>query len=187
MEKTSPAKVPVFIWVVIIALLAGLYGYAAYWDPARPENTVRNYYQAYLAGDYDKVANNLSVFWALRLLPQYMDMDAPELLANRAEIEKELSQVIKEMESMYGDTHNDVTIEILKPYTKEGSASAVVVYKFKEDSQAAGMGAAILIKEQGRFRIFTMTPIDDSSLSQVDAVNIKAMDENFIELISAPE
>lgn len=183
MENTPPAKVPVFIWVVIVVLLAALYGYAAYWDPNRPEKTVQNFYQAYFAGDYETVSSNLSVFWAVRLLPQYADMDSAELLAKRAEIEKELFQVISEVESMY-TAPPDIKIEIMKPYTKEGTYSAVVVYKFTEKSKDAGMEAAILIKEQGKFRIFTMTQVDEKSLSQIKAVNINELDANFQELLS---
>jgi len=166
--------------------LAALYGYAAYWDPNRPEKTVQNFYQAYFTGDYKTVSSNLSVFWAVRLLPQYADMDSVELLTKRAEIEENLFQVISEVESMY-DAPRDISIQILKPYTKEGTYSAVVVYKFMEKSKEAGMEAAILIKEQGKFRIFTMTPVDEQSLSQIKAVNISELDANFLELQSGVE
>jgi len=186
LEKTTPAKVPVFIWVVIVALLAGLYGYAAYWDPARPEKTVQNFYQAYFKGDYDTVASNLSVFWAVRLLPQYAEMNAADLLANRAEIEKEISQVIGEVESMY-TAPPDITIEIMRPYTQEGTTGAVVVYKFKDKSEEMGMEAAILIREKGRFRILNMTPVDEQDLPQIKAVNISEMDANFNELLTSAE
>ncbi|HPF20411.1 MAG TPA: hypothetical protein PLC88_03650 [Syntrophomonas sp.] len=186
MANTPRAKVPVFIWFVIVVLLAALYGYAAYWDPNRPEKTVQNFYQAYFTGDYKTVSSNLSVFWAVRLLPQYADMDSVELLTKRAEIEENLFQVISEVESMY-DAPRDISIQILKPYTKEGTYSAVVVYKFMEKSKEAGMEAAILIKEQGKFRIFTMTPVDEQSLSQIKAVNISELDANFLELQSGVE
>ncbi len=186
MENTPPAKVPAFIWVVIVVLLAALYGYAAYWDPNRPEKTVQHFYQAYFTGDYETVSSNLSVFWAVRLLPQYADLDASELLAKRAEIEKELYQVISEVESMY-DAPRDIKIEIMKPYTKEGTYSAVVVYKFLEKSEEAGMEAAILIKEQGRFRIFTMTQVDEQSLAQIKAVDMNELDANFQELMAEAE
>ncbi len=186
MANTPRAKVPVFIWFVIVVLLAALYGYAAYWDPNRPEKTVQNFYQAYFTGDYKTVSSNLSVFWAVRLLPQYADMDSVELLTKRAEIEENLFQVISEVESMY-DAPRDISIQILKHYTKEGTYSAVVVYKFMEKSKEAGMEAAILIKEQGKFRIFTMTPVDEQSLSQIKAVNISELDANFLELQSGVE
>lgn len=183
MENTPRAKVPRFLYVVIILLLAGLYSYAAYFDPTRPEKTVENFYQAYFSGDYDTVSSNLSVFWAVRLLPQYAQMKPAELLANRAKIEKELSKVIAEVEKTNA-APKDIKIEIMKPYTKEGENSAVVVYKFMEKSKEAGMEAAIMIKEQGRFRIFTMTPVDKQGLAQVKAVNIDELNTNFQELLA---
>lgn len=182
--QTPPAKVPVFIWVVIIALLAAMYGYAAYWDPSRPEKVVQNFYKAYFNEDYDTVASNLSVFWAVRLLPQYAEMKPAELISKRPEIEKSISQVIKEVEAAY-NTPRDIKITILKQYTKEGSTGAVVVYKFTEKSKNVGMEASILIKEQGRFRIFTMTPIDEQSLPEIKSVKIGELDEQFNELLAA--
>ncbi len=186
MDNTPQAKVPVFIWVVIVAILAAMYGYASYWDPTRPEQTVKNFYHAYFNQDFDTVASNLSVFWAVRLLPQYADMNSAELLANRAEIEKELCQVITEVESMY-DAPRNISLEIMKPYTKEGPNSAVVVYQFKENSEKAGMEAAILIKEQGRFRIYNMTPVDEQTLPDIEAVNISELDAYFSQMLTSSE
>lgn len=186
MENTPRTHVPRFLWVVIILLLASLYSYAAYFDPARPEKTVDNFYQAYFSGDYNTVSSNLSVFWAVRLLPQYAEMSPAELLENRAKIEKDLSKVIAEVESANADPH-DIKIEIMKSYTKEGVNSAVVVYKFIEKSKEVGMEAAIMIKEEGRFRIFTMTPVDESSLEQIKDVNITELDANFLELLATTE
>jgi len=186
LENTSPAKVPAFLWAVIIVLLASMYSYAAYFDPTRPNKTVENFYQAYFSGDYDTVASNLSVFWAVRLLPQYAEMKPAELLANRAKIEKELSQAIAEVEKTNA-APKDIKIEVMKPYTKEGETSAVVVYKFMQKSKEAGMEAAILIKEQGRFRIFTMTQVDEQSLAQIKAVDISELDTNFKELLATTE
>jgi hypothetical protein len=183
LENTSQAKVPAFLWVVIIALLAGMYSYAAYFDPTRPNKTVENFYQAYFSGDYDTVASNLSVFWATRLLPKYAEMKPAELLTNRAKIEKELSKAIAGAEKTNA-APKDIKIKVLKPYTKEGTSSAIVVYKFIQKSKEAGMEAAILIKEQGRFRIFTMTQVDAQSLAQIKAVDISELDTNFEQLLT---
>jgi hypothetical protein len=184
LEKTPQAKVPVFIWVVIVAILAAMYGYAAYWDPTRPEQTVKNFYHAYFQRDYSTVTSDLSVFWAVRLLPQYANMSSADLLANRTKIEKELRQIFSEVNST-SDTPKDISLEIMKPYTKEGTTSAIVVYKFKEKSKELGMEAAILIKEQGRFKIFTTTPVDEQSLSLIKAEDISELDTSFEKLLTS--
>jgi len=186
LENTPQAKVPVFIWVVIVAILAAMYGYAAYWDPTRPEQTVKNFYHAYFNQDYDTVASDLSVVWAVRLLPQYADTNYSELLANRGEIEKELRQVFSEVGSTY-NAPKDISLEIMKPYTKEGTNSAMVVCKFKVKSEEAGMDFVILIKEQGRFRIYNTTTVDEQSLPEIEAIDINELDANFAELLTASE
>ncbi|MDD3895355.1 MAG: hypothetical protein PHU36_10130, partial [Syntrophomonadaceae bacterium] len=61
------------------------------------------------------------------------------------------------------------------------------VYKFKDKSEEMGMEAAILIREQGRFRILNMTPVDEQDLPQIKAVNISEMDANFNELLTSAE
>ncbi len=186
MENTKSNGAPRFLWVVIILLLAGMYSYAAYYDPARPDNTVKKFYQAYYNKDYNTVASNLSVFWAVRLLPQYAAMSPAELLENRPKIEADISKVIANIEGNNPSPKN-IKIEVLRPYTKIGLNSAIVVYQFKEKDKVQGMEAAILINEKGRFRIFTMTPVDTQGLEQVKAVNIKELDANLQQLLEAKE
>ncbi len=186
MENTARAGVPKWIWVVIVALLASMYSYAAYFDPTRPDKTVENFYQAYFDRDYDTVASNLSVFWAVRFLPEYADMSPTELVNNRAKIEKDISKFIASAEKNIASP-KDIKIEIMKPYTKIGNNSAIVVYEFKEKNASQGMEAAIMIKEKGRFRIFTMTPVDTQGLDQVKAVKIEELDANFQQLLEAKE
>lgn len=186
MENTSPAREPRFLWVLIIVLLASMYTYAAYFDPASPEKTVENFYQAYFTKDYNAVASNSSVFWAVRFLPQYAEMTPTELVNNRAKIEADIIKVIASMEKS-NPIPKDIRIEIMKEYTKKGNYGAIVVYQFKEAGKTGGMEAAILIKEAGRFRIFTMTTVDPQGLDQVKAVDVNELDANFLQLLTPEE
>ena len=184
MENTSPARVPRFIWVVVIAILASMYTYAVYFDPTNPEKTVENYFQAYLTKDYNTVASNLSVFLAARSLPQYAEMTPAELLSNRAKIEKDLSKVVASMDKS-NPVPKNITIEVMPEYTKKGTNAAIVLYQFKVAGKDSGMQAAILIKEKGRFRIIDMTAIDPLALEQIKAENIDTLDTNFEQLLTA--
>lgn len=184
MENTAPSRVPPYIWVVIIALLASMYTYAAYFDPSTPEKTVENFYEAYFAKNYDTVASNSSVFWAVGYLPQYGTMTPAELLENRAQIESDISKLLASMESMNSAPEN-ITIEVLKDYTKIGTSSAIVVYQFKEAGKAGSTAAAILIKEENRFRIFAVTPIDPQNLAQIKELDVAELDANFEQLLTA--
>lgn len=184
MENTSPARVPRFIWVVILVLLASMYSYAVYFDPINPEKTVKDFYQAYFTHDYETVASNSSVFWGVTFLPQYAEMSPAEMVKNRDKIEKDISKVIASMEKS-NPIPKDITIEVMPEYTTQGDYSAIVLYQFKEAGKAGGMEVALLIKENGRFRVLNMSPIDPQSLDQVKKVDIKELDASFKQLLTA--
>ncbi|MDD4801442.1 MAG: hypothetical protein PHF24_00675 [Syntrophomonas sp.] len=181
-DKPFRPGVPRFIFVVIIALLASMYWYAAYVDTSPPEKTVNNFYQAYFERDFDTVAKNLSVFWSVRFLPDYAGMSPAQLLEQRAQIESDISKIIADIEKE-NTIPKGVSIEILEDYTKIGELSAIVVYMFKENGKDNGMETALLIKENGQLRIFNMSPIDSQTLTQIKAVDINILDENFDSLL----
>jgi hypothetical protein len=185
-EQTGPRKVPRALLVIIVLCLAALYGWAAYGDaPASaPEKTVNNFYTAYFNRDYPTVAENLSVFWSVRFLPDYASMSAVELLENRSQIESAVAQVIADIEAD-NQLPEDVSIEIMKDYTKIGQKSAVVVYQFKEKEAVTSMEVAILILEDEKFRIFNMSAVDDSVLAQIQDLDIETIDQNFTDLMTS--
>ena len=176
-------RVPRFIFVVIIAIFAAMYWYAAYGDTPAPEKTVKTFYQAYFDRDFDTVAKNLSVFWSVRFLPDYASMSPEQLLENRTKIEADISKVIADIEKE-NSVPKGVSIEVMKEYTKMGKNSAIVVYSFKENGKDTGMETALLIKEKGQLRIFNMSPIDPETLEQIKAVDINVLDENFDSLLT---
>jgi len=185
-ETPGPSRVPRGLFVIIILCLAALYGWAVYGDTPAPEKTVKNFYAAYFDRNYETVSQNLSVFWAARFLPEYAEMDAAELVADRANIEKGIAGVIGEIEAE-NQLPEGLSIEIMKDYTKIGEKSAIVVYEFKENNEVTSKEAAILIMENGQFRIFNMSAIDDSALEQIKNFDMKILDENFTELLTSPE
>jgi len=163
-----------------------MYYYAAYIDDTGPEQTVTKFYQAYFVRDFDTVSQNLSVFWAVRFLPQYGDMTPAQLLENRAAIEKDLSEVLAEGEK---DTviPENMTVAVKKEYTKEGKNSAVVVYEIKENGKTTNTEAAVLIRENDKMRILEMVPVFPQSLEQIKQIDTNALDENFANLIGTEE
>ncbi len=183
---SGPRRVPRSLFVLIILLLAGLYSYAAFLDKPEPEKTVLNFYNAYFTKDYDTVAADLSVFWAVRFLPDYQDKTPAELLAERSQIEKEISAVISEIEAE-NTLPEGLSVKILGEYTKIGENSALVVYDFLEKGQPTSREAALLIKENGKFRIFNMSPVDDSVMDQVQDFAIEDLDKGFDSLLNSTE
>ncbi|MDD4170709.1 MAG: hypothetical protein PHQ94_00570 [Syntrophomonas sp.] len=185
-DKPAKRKVPRSLFVIIIICLAGLYGYAAYGDKPAPEKTVQNFYQAYFNRDFDTVAQNLSVFWSVRLLPEYASKTPAELIQDRTQIEAEVSKVISEIEKE-NTLPEDISVDVMKEYTKIGQNSALVVYSFKQKGEVTSMEAALLILEKGQFRIFNMSPVNQSTLEQVKGLDINVLDESFAALLAAPQ
>lgn len=167
--------------ILIIGIAASYYGYNSYFN--NPEKIVKEFYQAYFNREVDKVAQNLSVFWAVRFLPEYENTSPVELLAARAEIEGKIASVIADIEKE-NQLPEGLSIEIMPDYTKVGKESGIVVYRFKEKGVETSKEAAILIRENGQFRIFNMSAVDASVLSQIKSLDMNILDQNFTELKS---
>lgn len=182
LEKVVTKSAPKSLYFIIIAALVAMYLYAVFFDFPAPEKTVQNYYTAYFNKDYDNVAGNLSVFWAVESLPQYHDMSPAELIQNRALIEKDFSVFIAEIEK---DTQypQDLHIEIEPSYTKMGNNCAFVGYLFKEKDQELGMGVALLLREKGAFRIYDMAPVPLEYLETVTEEDMQQLDADFQRLL----
>lgn len=182
MDKPATRSIPLFIPLLIIVIIGSMYYYAAFVESS-PEQTVQDFYQAYFQRDYDTVANNLSVFYSIRFLPQYSTMTPAQLLENRETVEKETSKVIAMIESQNKLPEN-LSIEIMPSYTKKSENSALVVYTFNENGKPSGMELAILIKENDKYRIFNMSPIASQDLEQIKQGNLQELDAGFKKLLS---
>ena len=117
-----------------------MYYYAAM-DVSEPEKVVEDFHSAYFNRDYETMAENLSVFWSVQFLPQYTSQSPAELLNNRDQIVKEISQVIAEQEEE-NILEDNYSIEVNPEYTRKGTNSAVVVYSVKQDGNKLGMELA---------------------------------------------
>jgi uncharacterized membrane protein YvbJ len=65
MSKPASSRVPLSLFVLIVIILGGMYYYAAFVAFSNPEDTVRNFYEAYFNEDFNKAAENVSVFGQL--------------------------------------------------------------------------------------------------------------------------
>ncbi|MGI6468120.1 MAG: hypothetical protein ACOX0Q_03725 [Syntrophomonadaceae bacterium] len=187
MKETSPTRtgVPKILPVLIAAILAGMFYYAYYLDDveiASPDKTVDHFYQAYLARDYETVARDLSVFWSVNYLPQYMDMSPAELLDNRAEIEKETAAMLKSLEAEQ-PFEEGISVEVLMEYTKTGEYSALVVYQVMHEGEPIQKEVALLIREAGDYKIINLSPIRESDLEMVQNYSLDQLDESFKQLL----
>lgn len=178
MSNSKQNQVPRSIFFIIALSLVGLYVYGAFIDHPQSEQTVNQFYQAYFASDYETVAENISVFGAAQYLPNYMQLPPDELMASRKEIEQDMAKVLA---STPLDTEElqKSSIEILPDYTKEGSNSALVVYSIKQEEKKLSTDVAVLIKEQGKYRIFSTSPVDAQGLNEIRNFDMDILDENF--------
>lgn len=177
-KTTTNHSVPKPIFLIILIVFMAMSYYAHFLDTPAPEKAVNNFYSAYFNQDYDTVAQNLSVFWAVQLLPQYYAMSPAELLENRDAIEKDMAAVIRSIEE--GATYpENLNIKIDSTLTREMPHSALVGYTFEENGQAMGMEIAILIKEKNAFRIYNMSPGQPEFLETVTAEDMQILDDNF--------
>lgn len=182
MNKLGKYVVPKSLFVLIIIILASMYYYAAYRDYSNPEVTVRNFYHAYFQSDYETMAQNLSVFWGVQFMPQYMLMSAQELIENRPAIEENMAEFITQMESE-NKVPADMSIKILPKYTQRAENTALVAYEFRQQNKPVGMEMSLLLKENNRMRILKMMPVEQEQLDQLNGNDIAAMEESFKEIL----
>jgi len=181
-EKKVSTGVPVLLYFLIIAILAGMYYYAAFVLYANPEKVVADYYTAYFTGDFETVSENTSVFLAAQALPQYANLSPATLLAKRGAIEDDVALLMEQ--GGEPTQFEGLSIEIMPEYTRRGEATAVVAYKILKDGEPFGMEAAILDKENNRLRIFQTMPISEESLPEIKKLNMQEMDKNLQSMLS---
>lgn len=182
MSKPVKSGVPKSLFVLIIVILASMFYYAAYRDYSNPEVVAKSFYSAYFKSDYDTMAQNLSVFWGVQFMPQYMVMSPQELLENRPAIEESMAEFISRMESENKIPAN-MSIKMLPKYTQRADNTALVAYEFREKNKPVGMEVALMLKESNRMRILKMMPIDQTQLDQFTGNDIAAMEESFKEML----
>ncbi len=182
MSKPVKSGVPKSLFVLIIVILASMFYYAAYRDYSNPEVAVKNFYQAYFSSNYETMAQNLSVFWGVQFMPQYMLMSPQELIENRPAIEESMTELISRMESENKVPAN-MSIKILPKYTQRADNIALVAYEFREKNKSVGMEIALLVKENNHMRIFQMMPADQTQLDQLTGNDIATIEESFKEVL----
>jgi hypothetical protein len=181
LDNPTDKRVPRSIFVIILAIFASMYYYAAFVDLAEPEETVTRFYQAYFAKDFDTVADNVSVFWSLQLLPHYGTLTPSQLLENREFIEKETSFALKRTEEK-NEIPDNISIKIMRNYTREEDICSVVLYTFLEDNKPTGVGMAILVQEEGQYRIYNLSRIDTEDLPRVKEIDLQGLSQSFKDL-----
>jgi len=182
LSKPVKSGVPKSLFVLIIVILASMFYYAAYRDYSNPEVTVKSFYQAYFKSDYETMSQNLSVFWGVQFMPQYMLMSPEELIENRPAIEESMTEFISRMESE-NKVPADMSIKVLPKYTQRAENTALVAYEFRQQNKPVGMEMALLLKEKKRMHILKMIPIDQEQLEQLNGNDIDAMEESFKEML----
>jgi hypothetical protein len=182
LSKPVKSGVPKSLFVLIILILASMFYYAAYRDYSNPEVVAKSFYSAYFKSDYDTMAQNLSVFWGVQFMPQYMLMSPQELLENRPAIEESMTEFISRMESENKVPAN-MSIKMLPKYTQRADNTALVAYEFRQQNKSVGMEMALLVKENNRMRVLKMMPVDQTQLDQLTGNDIAAMEESFKEML----
>lgn len=179
-DYTTPRGVPKALYILIVLLLAGLYYFAAYVDVSSPEKTVKTFYESYFAKDYEAATGEFSVFWLAQVLQEEGGLSTEELIAMRAEMEKEVATLISDYESTQ-PPEQKFTVKVLDNYTKTGEYGGLVVYQIYENDAPVQMEVAILIKEDKEFKIIQFSPIDTSELEMVQAFDMKELDASLKE------
>lgn len=183
MEKNF-YQVPRSLLVLAVVILGAMYYYAAYVDFPTPEDTVSEFYEAYFVHDYEVAAQNISVFWAAQLLPEYAEHKPSQLLKERPALETEAAQFFTMVEQ-YNPAPADLSIKIDPGYSRTGQYGALVVYELTQAGEPLGREMAMLIKESDRFYILNLYPLQEENLKEVLDFDMEALDSDLQALMKS--
>ncbi|NLO21661.1 MAG: hypothetical protein GX119_06630 [Syntrophomonadaceae bacterium] len=183
MEK-NVYRVPRSLLVLAVIILGAMYYYAAYVDFPTPEDTVSEFYEAYFVHDYDVAAQNISVFWAAQLLPEYAEHQPSQLLNERPTLEKEAAQFFAMVEE-YNPTPTELSIKVDPNYSRTGQYGALVVYELTQADESLGREMAMLVKESDRFYILNLYPLQEEQMQDVLDFDMEALDSDLQALIKS--
>ncbi|NLU49008.1 MAG: hypothetical protein GXX09_01165 [Syntrophomonadaceae bacterium] len=169
---------------IIVVVLAGMFGYATYFDIPTPERAVEKFYTSFYTGNYQQAVKCLSVNWAYSVLfPKYNSTPPVELLKKGDTIRQEMVRVFKQ--NPPSDNLKEIEVSIVPKLTKTGSKTAVVVYDYRVPSEKiTGRQLALVVKESGKWRVFEISDVtgfDLAFLQQLDMGEIDQRMEQFFE------
>lgn len=175
--KKQPAnpnyKIPLALPVIALLVIVGMWFYADRYDPESPKNVVANLYKALNAKQYDKVADSFNVTFLAEFMPDYLDKKPSELLAVRSELVKKGSELFAKQQ-----TEGTFTVTVLAANTKTGDYAAVVPYYLEMDGQKQLL-AAILVKENGSFKILSISSFSEAIMQEFSDAKFKVLEENI--------
>ncbi len=177
MEKNI-YQVPRSLIFLAVIILGAMYYYAAYVDFPTPEDTVNEFYEAFFVQDYEIAAQNISVFWAAQLLPEYANHQPSQLLSERTALEKEAAQFFAMIEE-YNPTPPGLKIKVDPDYSRTGQYGALVVYELNQGGEPLSREMAMLIKENNRFYIMNLYPLQEENLKDVLEFDMEALDSDL--------
>lgn len=175
--KKQPAnpnyKIPLVIPIIALLVIAGMWFYSDRYDPGNPKNVVANLYQALNTKQYDKVADSFNVTFLAEFMPEYLDKKPSELEALRPELVKKGSELFAKQQ-----TEGTFTVTVVAAHIKAGDYAAVVPYYLEMDGQKQLL-AGILVKENGSFKILSISSFSEAIMQEFSDAKFKVLEENI--------
>lgn len=175
--KKQPAnpsyKIPLALPIIALLVIAGMWFYSDRYDPGNPKNVVTNLYKALNAKQYDRVADSFNVTFLAEFMPEYLDKKPSELQAGRAELVAKGSELFAKQQ-----TEGTFMVTVLTANTKVGDFAAVVPYYLEMDGQKQLL-AAILVKENGSFKILSISSFSEAIMQEFSDAKFQVLEENI--------
>lgn len=175
--KKQPAnpgyKIPLALPIIALLVIVGMWFYSDRYDPGSPKNVVTNLYKSLNAKQYDKVADSFNVTFLAEFMPEYLDKKPSELLTMRSELVKKGTELFAKQQ-----TEGAFTATVLTANTKVGDYAAVVPYYLEMDGQKQLL-AAILVKENGTFKILSLSSFSEAIMQEFSDAKFKVLEENI--------
>jgi len=162
-------RVPFFIPVTAIVLVALMFCYSAFLDPSFPDKTLKNFYQSYMAQDYTDAASSLSVILAGNTA-EFANNSSAEMMEMRDAVNEVLAANLSAA-ALYADSFEGVSIQILPSNVLKGANTALVpFYVYREGVEEPTAYVALMAKEGAAYKLLATQEIEAEEIGSLSHV-----------------
>jgi hypothetical protein len=179
MESTQQ-KFPWSPLILAGLILAAMFLYASFWQKSPAETTVQQFYTAYFDGNNPAMAEHVSVLWLRDQLATPEEYHL--LLEQSAEIKTFLAETPIFLQA-FALPEGTKAITIPRNQSLEGSEVAFVIFETAQSKIFKTPYVAILVKENGVFRLNRLIPLSEDVMPLINAELLAQWEEDLQALL----
>jgi hypothetical protein len=171
-----------FPWSAIVLaglILAGMFAYASWWQKTPAEQAVQQFFQAYLEDDNKGMAEYISVLW---VRDEIASLDSYHILLEQQAMITTLLTETPLFLSSFSLPEGTDKVSILHKQSLTGDNVAFVILEAQYDIFKTPY-VAILVKEDGVFRLWRLIPLSQDVLRDITPGLLEQLEDDLQSIV----